>query len=244
MLRNLIVGLLMVFPVLLSASIKEVQYDYQGNFRAKLWVPDGASASRKLPVIVYAYDEFIDRVGENFSAHKGYDLNRHILEFARWNVVVIVPLEHYRKLSAINGAVQYALKLPMVDPKRIHIVGISEGGIMGLLSAQGNLIRSVSMITPLEINDKGAFSYVQLTAHRAPSKIPIFVLSSSEDKHWELEDNRRLAWFFRDNPKFERRFYRHQREWFWSEKNSFMWDIRDFINRNGGIDTDASSHPQ
>ena len=234
----------MVFPVLLSASIKEVQYDYQGNFRAKLWVPDGASASRKLPVIVYAYDEFIDRVGENFSAHKGYDLNRHILEFARWNVVVIVPLEHYRKLSAINGAVQYALKLPMVDPKRIHIVGISEGGIMGLLSAQGNLIRSVSMITPLEINDKGAFSYVQLTAHRSPSKIPIFVLSSSEDKHWELEDNRRLAWFFRDNPKFERRFYRHQREWFWSEKNSFMWDIRDFINRNGGIDTDASSHPQ
>ncbi len=207
-------------------------------------MPDGASASRKLPVIVYSYDEFIDRVGENFAAHKGYDLNRHVLEFARWNVVVIVPMEHYRKLSAINGAVEYARKLPMVDARRIHVVGVSEGGVMGLVAAQGHRIRSVSVITPLEINDKGAFSYGHLVGHRSPKKIPVFVLSSAEDKHWELVDNKRLAWFFRGNPKFERRIYPHQREWFWSEKNSFMWDIRDFINRNGGIDTDASPHPQ
>ncbi|NBV84167.1 hypothetical protein EBR57_08630 [bacterium] len=241
--RRLVLLFLVVIPFRLTAGIKEIQYRYQGNFRAKIWIPDTPRGAR-FPVVVYSYDEFLDRVGENYAAHKGYDLNRHILEMARWNVIVIVPLEHYRKLSAINGAVQYARRLPMADPNRIHVVGVSEGGVMGLVAGQGPYIRSVTMITPQEINDKGAFSYTHLVSKRRNRQLPVFVLTSAEDKHWELMDNRRLAWLFRANPRFERRIYTHTREWFWGEKNSFMWDIRDFINRNGGIDIDASPHPQ
>lgn len=234
---GLILGICYMFlgMIPLYAGLQEVHYHYNGNFRAKYWQPSPFRNSRPRPAVVYVYDEFVDRVGEPFASKQGYDLNRHILEFSRWDVVTIVPLERHRKLSAIRGAIRFLRKNPMVDPNRIHLVGISEGAVIALAAGKVEGVRSVTMITPLEINDKGIFSYKEIRMLQKKSQFPVFVLSTTRDKSWEMIDNARLAWFNRQNSKFERRLYPEIREWFWNEKNPYMSDIREFIHRNGGI---------
>jgi hypothetical protein len=243
LLGPMIIAILMMGYSLPGAAINEVWYQQQGNFRAKVYIPTRTLRPVRYPVIIYCYDEFIDRVGEDFSANKGYDLNRHILEFSRWNVIVIVPMERYRKLNAINGAIRYAKELPQADPNRIHIVGISEGGVLGLIAGQTHSVRSITVITPLEINDKGTFSYISIGKASRDSPRPVLLITAGKDTRWRQQDNARLLWFLQRNSKLEQRTFQNSREWFWNEKNPYMWDIRNFINRNGGLDLDASTYP-
>ncbi|NDC82406.1 hypothetical protein EB093_01910 [bacterium] len=238
-----IVGCVFGYPATVFSSIQRIFLKYNGNVEARVWTDPGQGPRHRVPAIVYVYDEFLDRVGEPRAIQEGYSVNQHILAFSRWDVVVIVPMERYRRLNAVQGAIQYARKMPEVDPNRIHIVGISEGAVIGLAAAQSTRVRSVTAITPLEINDKGVYSYLHYASGRLLTT-PIMLMSSEYDKHWEKLDNRRLRWFFKTNRQFEHRIYLQDRVGFWDPTRSFMWDIRNFIYRNGGVSIHESTNPR
>ncbi|NBV41366.1 hypothetical protein EBR96_01155, partial [bacterium] len=145
--------LIAVSPIFGTPIVRDIRYSHNGNFLGKLLIPENKSGPA--PVIIYVYDEFVDRVGESFAAKRRYDINRHMMEYGKWNAIVIIPMERYRKLNAIQGAIEYARSLPGADPNRIHLVGVSEGGILCLRAAERGKVRTVTVITSSEIADKG-----------------------------------------------------------------------------------------
>ena len=119
------------FSKIEAAPIKKISYTYGDNFKGWLTIP---KKSGKLPVIIYNYDEYFDWAGEKYSGQNGYDIKEFMREFERWGYICIVPLERFHKANAIKGAIKYVEGLPQVDKKNIHIVGLSEGAFLSLLT--------------------------------------------------------------------------------------------------------------
>lgn len=209
-------------------AIEEVNYPHMGNFRAWISQPAGPGP---FPVIVYNYDEYWDWAKEEMALKRGYDLRAFMQEFNSWGYICIIPIERYRKINAIKGAIQFARKQPKADLRQIHIVGVSEGAFLSLLAPSGELqVASITLLTPTSVRTAGTDSVQQTKMILSHLKIPILYICASMDPIWKTNQSQKLLGILKDAKlEVSYREYPVSHTWFWNPKNDFMQDIYQFL---------------
>ena len=222
-----IFSLLLLLPSLILAT-QVVNYSYFGNYKALVNIPAGKT---NLPVIIYNYDEYYDWAGPELAKRKGYDLYAFAQEFASWGFICIIPLERYRKMGALQGAIQYAHNMPEANADLIHVVGISEGAFLSLLSVKDTpRVRTLTLLAPSSINYTGYFSFPTVLYHMKDFNVPVLFIIGANEKEWRLRLTRVLMRIL-DEKKKPVRFleYDCDKRWFWNPKNQYMQEIYSFV---------------
>ena len=206
-----------------------VYYSHAGNYKAWVSYPNTMLPGKKYPVIVYNYDEFIDWTGLELAKKRGYDLFAIMNRFNKWGFICVVPQERYHKLNALKGAIAYAQKLPRASD--IHLVGLSEGAFLSILSLEkGPKVSSITAILPLAIHDTGKFSLAEILRRKEIAKIPMFLLLGTAEKSWRTKDTQIIRRIYaQNNQDIQIKTYYEKREWFWQPDETFMWDIYNYI---------------
>jgi hypothetical protein len=205
-----------------------ISYSYAGNYKG--WLNNPFSKG-KHPVIIYNYDHFYDWAGGTVANDKGYILEEYMKTFESWGYISFIPVERYRKANAIKGAVKYLLKHENVDPTRIHIVGMGEGGFISLiiLSEMQN-VASLSLVTPENLNNIGYFSFPSLVRNVKLFDTPILLQISEDEQQWRIKSQliiERLL--IQENKDVLVKRYNVEKRWFFNHKHFYMNDIRRFI---------------
>lgn len=215
-----------------AGEIHDVRYSFQGgNFKAKVLIPDG---NGPFPVIIYNYDQYYDWAGPVLAARRGYDLDTIMTEMSQWGYAVIIPLERYRKLSAIKGSIVYCKTQPELRADNIHLVGVAEGAFMSLLCLPDYPeIRSLCFVAPESIHDSGKLSLAQVLRDAPKVNTPILFVMATNDKTWKV----RMAKFMyrvlnQSHQEMRLKEYDADRAWFFSADNIFMEDIHAFISKH------------
>jgi dienelactone hydrolase len=209
-----------------ETSFKEIKYEYLGSYNAYMAKPVGTGP---FPAIVYSYDEFIDWAGQYVANKRGYNLKKFASYFASQGYVVIIPLERYRKVNAVLGAIDYLDNQSFVQNKSIHLMGVSEGAFINLIALQKtNKIRSNICIAPIIINEKG---YLSTNSFSFPTskRVPILFLEA-RDVGWRINSQRKIYNELKKTyPNITYKTYHVKKRWFWFYHNRFMIDIHDFL---------------
>ena len=210
-------------------SPASVYYSQAGNYKAWVSYPTTMIPGKKYPVIVYNYDEFLDWTGLALAKKRGYDIFAIMRRFNQWGFICIVPQERYRKLNALKGAITYAKRLP--NSGDIHLVGMSEGAFLSILSLENNpRVSSITAILPLSIHDTGKFSLVEILRRKDITKIPMLLLLGTAEKSWRTKDTPIIQRIYeQNNQRIRINTYHEKREWFWQPDQPFMWDIYLYI---------------
>ncbi len=213
-----------------STPIQTIHYSYGGNFKGYLNIPEKAG---RMPVIIYNYDHFLDRVGEDLAKKKGYDMEAFIRVFESWGYITLIPLERYRKINAIKGAIHYARNLPQARSEEIHLVGLTEGGFLSLLLLnEVPDVTSISILVPEPIHYTGYFSLPNLTRGIDHIQTPILMIVGEREKKWRVQLSQVLHQLFKQHhKKLTYKGYPVERYWFWNPEHGFMDDIHHFVER-------------
>lgn len=206
-----------------------VHYTHAGNYKAWLSYPSSMIPGKKYPVIVYNYDEFVDWTGLELAKKRGYDIFAIMARFNKWGFICIVPQERYHKLNALKGAIAYANRLPRAGD--IHLVGMSEGAFLSILSLEDSPhVSSITAILPLAIHDTGKFSLAEILRRKEIAKIPMLLLLGTAEKRWRTKDTQLIQRIYaQNNQQIRVKTYYEKREWFWQPDQTFMWDIYNYI---------------
>ncbi|MCP4050755.1 MAG: hypothetical protein GY730_08635, partial [bacterium] len=161
----------------------------------------------------------------------GYDLIAFSKEFERWGFISIIPLERFRKLRALKGAVMLAGTIPKAKKNDIHIAGLSEGAFLSLLSVENSRsVKTLTMIAPQSIHYTGKFSFPEIIRQIDKFKIPVLLIVGKNEKKWRLKVTdliRRI--FIQKKKKLSYVEYDCDKRWFWNSQNIYMNDIYRFI---------------
>lgn len=207
---------------------KEFDYTHLGNFNGLIHIPD---LPGKLPVIIYAYDEFYDWAGHQLSQSTGYNLHSFAEAFANWGYIVVIPIERYRKVTAIKGVFEYLKDVPKADLSRIHMIGVSEGALLNLVVYQEiRTVQSLTLIAPVTINDKGYLSLNRFKYFFHSEDIPVLFLEA-KDLGWRINAQRdvlnELNQHFNDITYYS---FDIKKRYFWEPSFSFMSIVREFLD--------------
>lgn len=229
-----------IFPGILCATQVLVDYDYFGNFRALVTIPAGKT---NLPVIIYNYDEYYDWAGPALAKRRGYDPYAFATEFERWGFICIIPLERYRKMGALQGAIQYAANMPEANAHEIHVVGISEGAFLSLLSLKGMpRVRSLTLLAPASINYTGFFSFPTVLYHMENFNVPVLFIIGANEKEWRLRLTKVLVRILGEKKKSVRLLqYECDKRWFWNPQNQFMQEIYTFVTHGQQLEKEPKN---
>lgn len=213
------------------ATTTTVHYTYGGNIKALVNIPNTAATTH--PVIIYNYDEFYDWAGPQISKAQGYDLDQFIAVFEKWGFITIIPLERYRKLRALQGAIAYANAMPEADKNEIHIIGLSEGAFLSLLSVNDMpSVKSITLIAPQTINYTGHFSLPELMKELKTFDIPVLLIVGANDKKWRLKMVQVLYRILKQEKKNITYIeYYCDNKWFRNPENAYMLEIYKFITK-------------
>ena len=205
-----------------------VQYTYAGNLKAYY---NPIQKSGKHPVVIYAYDPFLDIVDIKDVEALKYDLDKHIDTYNSWGYSVFLPVEKYRKQNAIKGAMEWLSKREDVDQTQIHFVGVAHAGFIGLLGLKNYpRIASITLVTPRIPHYTGKFSLPQLMRDIESINCPILMLSNRNDKYWKQKEIKALKRvFMQTNRKASYMSYPYSKRWFWQHDSYFMNDIHRFL---------------
>tara|TARA_Y100000741_G_C18262657_1_gene561123 strand:- start:1891 stop:2670 length:780 start_codon:yes stop_codon:yes gene_type:complete len=217
-----------------TIEIEYIRYDYLGSYRAIVSKPKGKGP---FPVIIYSYDEFYDWAGKTLANKQGYNLEYIAGYFAKLGYVCLIPIERFRKVKSIVGVSTYIKKKSYVDPNQLHLVGMSEGAFLTIVAAETiNQFASMTLIGPIEINDKGYLSN-QLFKYKQALKpnIPIYLMMI-HDVGWRINSQKilykKMKSFYK-NIEYRQMF--KEKRWFWNI-DRYGKDINLFIlkqyNRN------------
>ncbi len=212
-----------------GGQTQQIHYSYGGNFKAYIRVPNNKEGL--LPVIIYNYDDYLDWVGESMAKERGYDIKTFIKVFSHWGAITIVPLERYRKLNAISGALNLIKQIPQADLTNIHVIGISEGALMSLLAPLTRYnVKTVSILAPQTLHETGALSFPEFMRGIDKLSARVFILVGTGDERWRLQSSKILHRALQERGKEVTVYqYPNKRHWFWSPENYYMNDIHRFI---------------
>ena len=205
-------------------NLKEVHYTYSGNHKAYLYMPNIVG---KLPVIIYNYDQFYDWAGPFASKSLGYDLLSVMRLFSDWGAITIIPLNRFRNLKSIQGAINYAKSLPNADVSQIHLMGLAEGATLSLfsLSSDSN-IKSLILVAPDNLESKGALSISNFVRNYNRLTMPILFLSAAYEKKYKIEFYKYLLSVLNKyDLSITIKEYPLNRKGFWSTTHKFNNDI-------------------
>lgn len=237
----LCVGFVVVPSVSLDAKSNTYQSEYKrihlssgGNVSA-IYSPVKQIGSKhsKSPVIIYMYDEFLDRVTGGRAKEFGYDLDAHIQQFNQWGFSVIVPMEKFRKFRALKAAIRYAIHNEGLTQQDIHLIGLSEGAYMALFALEFFPdIKSVTVVAPQSIYSVGPFSLSQLNKFIHKQSTPVLFLSAKSDIFIRVKSEGILVNFLKKSPiRLKYKPYPVKVKWYRNEQNVFMTDIQRFIKK-------------
>ena len=209
------------------AETKLFKYAYLGNFKGLINVP---KLPGKLPVIIYAYDEFYDWAGKTISYSSGYNLHKFAEVFSSWGYITVIPIERYRKVNAILGAYEYLKDHPKADLNNVHFIGLSEGAFMGLIAYQNQRnFKSLTLIAPITINDKGYLSLHNFRYNFSNETVPILFFEVT-DAGWRINSQREvmsnLLQYFSSINYYT---YNFKKRYFWDSRFSYMDTIQQFL---------------
>ena len=206
-----------------------IRYSYLGNYKAILRKP---KKKGKYPVVIYAYDEFYDWAGATLAHKIGFNLFRFADRFAQKGYITIIPVEKYRKVNSVLGAIHYAKKLPDADPDNIHLVGVSEGSMICLHAfSKYRKIRSLTLIGPIIIDDKGHLSLDKLHKQLKKEKTALHLVEIN-DVSWRMTSQRRIKMFLKTKfTNIDYTKYQTKRKYFWQPQFSYVDDLFKKINQ-------------
>jgi hypothetical protein len=213
---------------LAAGGVDTFHYHYSGNFKAWVSTPDTPGP---WPVIIYNYDEYWDWAKEETAVERGYNIKSFMTTFNRWGFACIVPIERYRKLNALKGAIAYVKTQADFDSNNISVIGVSEGSFLSLLAPDENLpVSKIIMITPSAFYKSGRLSMSTLKALKTPLKQPIFFIVGARNRNWKLKESDTL-YDQLNRLKFNLTYkeYDEKPAWFWNPEHAFMPDIYHFI---------------
>ncbi len=213
-----------------ATPVKEIEYSGLGNFKALYASPNGRPP---FPCIIYVYDQFVDWNGLKFAIRQGYDLPQFAASFADNGYVSIIPIERFRKMESIRGAVSFAQSLPFVDRKRIFLVGMSEGGFMTIMALKAlPEVRGAVVINPRSPNDTGYFSMGSALADVSKIKVPVTFYMSRADITRSRSDSLQLFHGMRNSGVKVHYFEKNVGpKWFWNPSQEFFTDTLSFFER-------------
>ncbi len=211
-----------------KTDVKTIHYHYSGNFKGWLSTPDTPGP---WPVIIYNYDEYWDWAKEDRAVERGYDIKAFMKTFKNWGFACIVPIERYRKLNALKGAIDYSRKNLPIDVNRIYIIGISEGAFLSLLAPEDNLpVSKIIMISPHTFYKSGKLSIADSIRHHPPIKQPILCMIGGRNKTWSLSQTYKTYLDLKNlGFNITLKEYEEKQPWFWDHEHHFMADIYEFI---------------
>jgi len=152
-----------------------------------LYVPPGIDRSKSISAIVFLHGS-----GGNFKAYL-WLLSRLA---DRLNMVVIAPTNGMgdwrlsETIDVVNAALAAASKQVNISPERIHLMGLSNGGlaVSQLASAQGSRYRSFIFLSPVfDVEMLRTVSFAQQCRERS-----VLILSGCDDDRvpiWYVEGN-------------------------------------------------------
>jgi hypothetical protein len=215
-----------IFTPVTAGEIKEIYFNYSSNTRGLISYPDKAQATG---VIIYNYDEFWDYAKEAGAISRGYDIRRFMQVFNSWGYACIIPINRYRKVDAIKGAIVYAQKDPKIAPNNTHIIGISEGAFLSLYCATLP-VNSYTLITPTSVNRSRELS-LQSTNRILPKiKTKVLFINATQDEMWRQDHVNELITLLKShklNVTYKEYMVTHS--WFWDPEQSYMQEIYRFI---------------
>jgi hypothetical protein len=228
--RILGIFLIFIFSTAISgkANYREIHYSRSGNFKALMNKPKD---NRKRPVIIYVYDEYFDWIGIPAISKRGYDLRNFLDLFEEWGFIGIIPLERYRRVNAVKGAIAYARSLPNVKKNEIHVVGVSEGGFIALLAVDDqSKARSLTLVLPRPVHYSGHYSFPGLVRKMDEINTRLLFIFGEEDKKWRVRLQKNLyEVLVRSRKKVSIRSYPRDRKAFWNPHSFYMDDIHKFM---------------
>ncbi len=213
--------------------VTQARYHYMGSYKTLISKPEGKGP---FPVIIYNYDEFYDWAGKILSDKKGYRLEGIATFFSQRGYVCVIPIERFRRVNAIIGVTKFLKKKGYVDTKRIHLVGMSEGGFMSMVAAQKHAdYASMILIAPIEIHDKGYLSRT-FFLHQRPKNLnmPVFFMFVG-DVAWRIQSQQyvynTLDQFY---ESLTLKTYYKEKRWFW-KIDRYGDEIHRFILNNEDV---------
>ncbi len=209
---------------------EDVVYSYNGNFKAYISFPKTPGPH---PMIVYNYDQFIDWVGIETAQKKGYSLEAFMKEFNYWGYACMVPVERYRKLHSIKGAIHYVLNDKRVNRKEVTVIGTSEGAMLSLLATKDfPQIKSLVLIAIETINHTGALSVPNFLRSIDKVNMPMIIMAAKAGKKWRVKYEGLVVKILNQyKKKFIYKPYPYDRRWFWNPKNDFMRDLHFYLTK-------------
>lgn len=213
------------------ASLSEIQYSGLGNFKAICGLPSGKPP---FPCVIYAYDQFVDWNGIKFATHEGYDLYAQAYAFSNSGYVCIVPVERFRKMDSLKSAVYFAQTQAYIDPKRIYMVGMSEGGFMVLMAIKSlPEVKRAVVINPRSPNDTGYFSTGTLLDGSNSIRAGVLFYMSRSDIYRARSDSLQLFHGLRTQGCRVQYLEKNVGyKWFWQPSQEYVSDVLSFLGGN------------
>ncbi len=209
-----------------AGDIKEIYFNYSSNTRGLISYPNTAAPCG---VIIYNYDEFWDYAKEPGAIARGYDIRKFMQVFNSWGYACIIPINRYRKVDAIKGAIIYAQNDPKIAKNNVHIIGVSEGAFLSLYCATLP-VNSFTLITPTSINKSRELSLKSTNRILPNIKTRILFLNATQDELWKQDHVNELVTLLKShklNVTYKEYMVTHA--WFWDQDQGYMLDIYKFI---------------
>jgi len=231
---------------------KVVSFTYAGNHRLAVYVPkfstQHAHYRKKYPVVIFNYDEVVDKLGEPLAAKQGYKINTFVKYFASKGYATIVPLKRFSNSYSARAAIKYVSKDPKLDDNHIHLFGHSAGAFLNLLAATRHPhVRSIFLIAPYAPDDTGLQSTVQLRRDvKRLTHIPMVLVDSDLMHKNQLKSVREIRAILRPNvDDILMKTYPYEMKFFWNPKSPYMeefWALVNSTKGNNGISEKAQKN--
>jgi pimeloyl-ACP methyl ester carboxylesterase len=219
-----------------------VSYTYAGNHKLAVYIPKYSKEHRrykkKYPVIVFNYDEVVDKLGEPYAAKQGYKINKFVKDFASKGYATIVPLTRYSNSYSAQAAITYAVRHSKLDSKNVHLFGHSAGAFLNLLAATKHpYVTSLFLIAPYAPDDTGFHSTVQLKRDvNALTHIPMVIIDSDLMHKNQLRSVSRIRFILQSNvDDVTYKTYPYEMKYFWNSKSSYMEDFWALVKKSSGV---------
>lgn len=227
---------------------KDISFTYAGNHKLSVYIPkshfapkhmvissSSSSSSQKFPVVIFNYDELVDKLGEPLAIQSGYDINAFVSYFARHGYATIVPLQRFTNVYSVKAALKYIDTDSRLDRKQIHLFGHSSGAFISLLAAKDfPYIKSMFLVAPYASEDTGYYSVPQVRRDvRYISHIPIVLISSDlmSRNHFRSFSAIKEALKPHVSALYIKN-YPFELKYFWSPDNPYMEDFWHLVNND------------
>ncbi len=205
--------------------IQQITYINAGNYKAWVSYPEGIPVRG---VIIYNYDEYWDWAQNDRAMARGYDLKAFMHTFNKWGYICMIPIERYRKINALKGAVEWA---KTQSDGGIHLVGLSEGAFLSLLIPDPKLqVASITLLSPSQVHTPFALTRLRVPQQLRELHIPVLYIATTCDPMWKMNTTYELLDLLKKaNVTVKYSEYAKTHIWFWNPENDFMQEIYEFI---------------